>query len=76
MNNTLLRNQSVPKWLGKQVLFTLVVFGFAIWPLSTPRSSTPQRLQAADFLKLQYLKESLARAFLKRSASKTRPKSL
>ncbi|MBS0190727.1 MAG: hypothetical protein U0573_02395 [Phycisphaerales bacterium] len=67
MNNTLLRTKASPKWLGKQVLFTLVVFGFAIWAFVDASIIYPRNgLQAADFLKLQYLKESLAPGVLEK----------
>lgn len=56
-----------PKWLGKQILFILVVTGFAIWALADAVYIYPKRgAEAAEFLKLQYLKAALAPGVLEK----------
>lgn len=67
MADTLLKTKASPKWLGKQVVFILLVAGFAIWGLIDATIVYPKSgLQAADFLKLQYLKEALAPGMLEK----------
>ncbi|MBS0188383.1 MAG: hypothetical protein JSS51_09955 [Planctomycetes bacterium] len=57
MSETLQRTKASPKWLGKQMIFILLVAGFGIWALADAMFVYPSRgVQAAEFLKLQYLK--------------------
>lgn len=56
-----LRTKASPKWLGKQVVFILIVAGFALWALADAVWIYPKRgLEAAEYKKLQYLKIVLA----------------
>lgn len=67
MADTLLKTKASPKWLGKQVVFIMLVAGFALWALVDATIVYPKSgLQAADFLKLQYLKEALAPGVLEK----------
>jgi len=69
MADELLRTKASPKWLGKQMIFILLVTGFAIWALVDATIVYPKRgEQAADFLKKQYLKAALAPGVLERTS--------
>jgi len=69
MADELLRTKASPKWLGKQMIFILLVAGFAMWALVDATYVYPKRgEQAADFLKMQYLKAALAPGVLERTS--------
>ncbi|MGH7244924.1 MAG: hypothetical protein ACREJD_16035 [Phycisphaerales bacterium] len=69
MADELLRTKAAPKWLGKQMIFILLVAGFALWALVDATIVYPGRgEQAADFLKMQYLKAALAPGVLERTS--------
>jgi len=69
MADELLRTKAAPKWLGKQMVFILLVAGFAMWALVDATIVYPNRgEQAADFLKMQYLKAALAPGVLERTS--------
>lgn len=60
MADELLRTKASPKWLGKQMVFILLVAGFAIWALVDATIVYPSRGEhAAEFLKFQYLKAAM-----------------
>ncbi len=68
MPETLLRTKASPKWLGKQVIFIMAICGFAAWAFYDASIAYPKRgEQAADFLKLQYVKAVLAPGVLERA---------
>ncbi|MBX3379913.1 MAG: hypothetical protein KF805_07445 [Phycisphaeraceae bacterium] len=69
MADELLRTKASPKWLGKQMVFILLIAGFALWALVDATIVYPSRgEQAADFLKMQYLKAALAPGILERTS--------
>lgn len=62
-----IRTKVSPKWLGKQVVFILIVAGFALWALADAVWIYPKRgMEAADYKKLQYLKIVLAPGVLEK----------
>lgn len=68
MADELLRTKASPKWLGKQVIFILLVAGFALWALVDAAIVYPSRGEhAAEFLKLQYIKAALKPGVLERT---------
>lgn len=61
------RTKVSPKWLGKQVVFIIIVAGFALWALADAVWIYPKRgLEAAEYRKLQYLKIVLAPGVLEK----------
>ncbi|HEX8876558.1 MAG TPA: hypothetical protein VK176_00015 [Phycisphaerales bacterium] len=62
-----IRTKVSPKWLGKQLVFILIVTGFALWALADAVWIYPKRgEEAAEFLKLQYLRATLAPGVLEK----------
>lgn len=62
-----LRTKVSPKWLGKQMVFILIVAGFGLWALADAVWIYPKRgEEAAEFLKLQYLRATLAPGVLEK----------
>ncbi|MBY0112569.1 MAG: hypothetical protein K2Y21_07090 [Phycisphaerales bacterium] len=66
-NASIQRTKVSPKWLGKQMVFIVIVAGFALWALADAVWIYPKRgEEAAEFLKLQYLKATLAPGVLEK----------
>jgi hypothetical protein len=62
-----IRTKVSPKWLGKQLVFIVIVAGFALWALADAVWIYPKRgEEAAEFLKLQYLKATMAPGVLEK----------